>query len=98
TLAGMTALEYADDKPELTEQETTVVLPEHRGHRLGMLVKAVNLREHARVPPDTRRIATCNNETNAPMLASNVALGFRPAGGSAELQAPLAEVASMCRG
>ena len=98
TLAGMSILGYAHDRPGLTEQESTVVLPEHRGHRLGMLVKAVNLREHARVRPATRRISTWNNETNGPMLAINVALGFRPAGGSAELQAPLAEVASMCGG
>jgi len=89
TLAGMTVLEFAHDRPELTEQDSTVVLPEHRGHRLGMLVKAVNLREHARVRPMTRRISTWNNEANAPMLAINVALGFRPAGGSGELQAPL---------
>lgn len=98
TLAGMTCLVHAHDEPELAEQESTVVAPEHRGHRLGMLVKAVNLRELARVRPGTRRISTWNNETNAPMLAINVALGFRPAGGSAELQAPLEDVAAMCRG
>ncbi|MFE7404638.1 GNAT family N-acetyltransferase [Isoptericola sp. NPDC057559] len=92
TLAGMTLLVFAHDRPELTEQDSTVVLPEHRGHRLGMLLKAVNLREHTRVRPGTRRISTWNNETNAPMLAINVALGFRPAGGAAELQAPLADV------
>ena len=98
TLAGMTALVWDDDRPELTEQESTVVLREHRGHRLGMLLKAVNLREHTRLRPATRRVATWNNETNAPMLAINVALGFRPAGGSAELQAPLADVAPLSRG
>jgi GNAT superfamily N-acetyltransferase len=91
-LAGMTELIDSYDRPELTEQESTVVLPEHRGHRLGMLVKAVNLREHARLRPAARRISTWNNETNAPMLAINTELGFRPAGGSAELQAPLAQV------
>ncbi|MGF0118539.1 GNAT family N-acetyltransferase [Promicromonospora sp. Marseille-Q5078] len=89
-LAGMTLLVW--DRPELTEQESTVVLPEHRGHRLGMLIKAVNLREHTRLRPAARRVSTWNNETNAPMVAINVALGFRPAGGSAELQAPLADV------
>ncbi|SKC58306.1 GNAT family N-acetyltransferase [Krasilnikoviella flava] len=92
TLAGMTLFIWDADRPEFTEQESTVVLPEHRGHRLGMLLKAVNLREHTRLRPDTRRISTWNNETNAPMLAINVALGFRPAGGAAELQAPLADV------
>ena len=98
TLAGMTILEWADDRPELTEQESTVVLAAHRGHRLGLLLKAVNLREHTRLRPAARRISTWNNETNAPMLAINVALGFRPAGGSAELQAPLADVVPLSRG
>ncbi|MFI2104295.1 GNAT family N-acetyltransferase [Isoptericola sp. NPDC019693] len=97
TLAGMTVLTWDDDKPELTEQDSTVVLPEHRGHRLGMLLKAVNLREHTRLRPTARRVSTWNNETNAPMLAINVALGFRPAGGSAELQAPLADVVPLRR-
>lgn len=97
TLAGMTLLIDSHDRPELTEQESTVVLPEHRGHRLGMLVKAVNLREHARLRPGARRVSTWNNETNAPMLAINVALGFRPAGGSAELQAPLDQVRPLAR-
>ncbi|MEL7978181.1 GNAT family N-acetyltransferase [Isoptericola sp. F-RaC21] len=97
TLAGMTLLVWDADRPELTEQESTVVLPEHRGHRLGMLLKATNLREHTRLRPATRRISTWNNETNAPMLAINVALGFRPAGGSAELQAPLSRWTSLSR-
>ncbi|MFC8599217.1 GNAT family N-acetyltransferase [Isoptericola sp. NPDC057191] len=97
TLAGMTLLVFAHDRPELTDQDSTVVLPEHRGHRLGMLLKAVNLREHARLRPGTRRISTWNNETNAPMLAINTALGFRPAGGSAELQATLADVVPLSR-
>lgn len=98
TLAGLTILVWDHDRPELTEQESTVVLPGHRGHRLGMLLKAVNLREHTRLRPAARRISTWNNETNAPMLAINVALGFRPAGGSAELQAPLADVVPLSRG
>jgi GNAT superfamily N-acetyltransferase len=91
-LAGMTMLIYAHDRTEFTDQESTVVLPAHRGHRLGMLVKAVNLRAHARVRPTTRRVYTWNNEDNQHMLAINVALGFRPAGGSAEVQAKLAEL------
>jgi len=95
TLAGMTLFIWDTGRPELTEQESTVVLPEHRGHRLGMLIKAVNLRAHTRLRPGTRRISTWNNETNAPMLTINVALGFRPAGGAAELQARLAEISPL---
>ena len=91
-LVAVTMLLFAQDRPELSEQEVTVVLPEHRGHRLGMLVKAVNLQAHARVRPATRRISTWNNENNPHMLAINVALGFRPAGGCAALQAKVADL------
>ncbi|MFE7505167.1 GNAT family N-acetyltransferase [Promicromonospora sp. NPDC057488] len=88
-LVAMTMLQWSDDKPEHTNQQSTVVLKAHRGHRLGMLVKAVNLREHALLRPAARRIYTWNNEENPHMLAINIALGFVPAGGSADFQGPL---------
>jgi GNAT superfamily N-acetyltransferase len=88
-LVAMTMLMWNDKKPDHTDQESTVVLKAHRGHRLGMLVKAVNLREHARLRPDAQRIYTWNNEENPHMLAINIALGFAPAGGCAEFQGPL---------
>ncbi|WP_129786354.1 GNAT family N-acetyltransferase [Promicromonospora panici] len=88
-LVAMTMLTWEDQRPDHTDQQATVVLKEHRGHRLGMLIKAVNLREHARLRPGARRIYTWNNEENPHMLAINVALGFVPAGGSAEFQGPL---------
>jgi GNAT superfamily N-acetyltransferase len=94
-IVAMTMLLYVKDRKDFSEQETTIVLPEHRGHRLGMLVKAVNLQAHARVRPETRRISTWNNENNPHMLAINVALGFRPAGGSAALQAKVAELRAL---
>ncbi len=88
-LVAMTMLQWNDDKPDHTDQQATVVTKAHRGHRLGMLVKAVNLREHARLRPGAQRIYTWNNEENPHMLAINIALGFVPAGGCAELQGPL---------
>jgi GNAT superfamily N-acetyltransferase len=86
-LVAMTVLEHGLDTPEFSEQETTVVMPEHRGHRLGLLVKAVNLRAHLAAWPSVRRVWTWNNEDNPHMLAINVAMGFRPAGGAALFQA-----------
>ncbi|WP_066461030.1 GNAT family N-acetyltransferase [Sanguibacter suarezii] len=65
---------------ELAFQEDTLVLEAHRGHRLGMLVKTVNLRELMVQHPAVRRIHTWNAEENAHMLAINVALGFQPTG------------------
>ncbi|WP_020017775.1 GNAT family N-acetyltransferase [Promicromonospora sukumoe] len=88
-LVAMTMLQWNDLQPEHTNQQSTVVLKAHRGHRLGMLVKAVNLREHARLRPGAQRIYTWNNEENPHMLAINIALGFVPAGGSADFQGPL---------
>jgi GNAT superfamily N-acetyltransferase len=85
-LVAFTALASRPDTDELVHQDDTLVLREHRGHRLGMLVKAVNLGALAVAQPAARRIATWNAQENAPMLAINVELGFRPAGGSGEWQ------------
>jgi GNAT superfamily N-acetyltransferase len=80
TLAGFTELEFPLDLPAAVYQEDTLVLREHRGHRLGLLVKAVNLQRLAEVRPTARRVHTWNAEENSYMLRINVALGFRPAG------------------
>ncbi|GIG41454.1 GNAT family N-acetyltransferase [Cellulomonas phragmiteti] len=66
---------------EFVWQEDTLVAHEHRGHRLGMLVKTVQLQTLLAQRPSVRRISTWNAEENRWMLAINVALGFRPAGG-----------------
>lgn len=86
-LAAMTMLLYPKDEArEYAEQDATVVLRAHRGHRLGMLVKAVNAQALLAAQPAVKRIWTWNNEENPHMLAINVAMGFRPAGGCAEMQ------------
>lgn len=74
---------------EFVWQENTLVHRDHRGHRLGMLVKAVQLQALAAHAPTVRRVSTWNAEENRWMLAINVALGFRPAGGSAVWQRSL---------
>jgi GNAT superfamily N-acetyltransferase len=75
-----------DGKPAYVFQEETIALKAHRGHRLGMLVKAVNLRALAARYPQTERVHTYNAEENAHMLGINVALGFRRSGAEAALQ------------
>src|SRR5690606_36226237 len=76
-LVAYTIIDHPRDKPAVGYQEDTLVVREHRGHRLGMLVKAANLRTLAEHLPHVRRIHTWNAGENAQMLAINHALGFR---------------------
>lgn len=57
-------------------QDDTLVHAEHRGHRLGMLVKTVNLLQLLDTYPERSRVITWNAEENRHMLAVNEALGF----------------------
>ena len=79
-LVAFTELQVPLAQPERANQAGTLVLREHRGHRLGALMKAAVIRELVATMPEVRRITTYNHEDNAPMVAVNVALGFRPAG------------------
>lgn len=85
-LVAFTDVFCRPDDEDFVDQGDTLVVKAHRGRRLGMLVKAANLQHLARVRPQTRRIGTWNAEENAWMLAVNVELGFRPAGGGGEWQ------------
>jgi len=85
-LAAFSMVSYPHDRPEVVIQEDTLVLREHRGHRLGMLVKIAVLDELARVRPSSRRIHTWNAQENRHMLAINEALGFEVASVTAEWQ------------
>ncbi len=65
--------------PELAYQWDTLVLPAHRGHRLGLLIKLANLARLAEVSPATTDVVTWNARDNEPMIAVNDALGARVA-------------------
>ena len=55
----------------------TFVHREHRGRRLGLAVKAANLRAVQAAHPEMRRVVTQNAETNDWMVAINERDGLR---------------------
>jgi GNAT superfamily N-acetyltransferase len=77
-LVGFTEISLPEHEGRPASQWDTLVLKEHRGHRLGMLLKVANLELLQRVSPVTPRITTYNAEENRPMLDVNEAVGFAP--------------------
>jgi GNAT superfamily N-acetyltransferase len=62
--------------PDWGFQMITAVTREHRGHRLGLLVKIAMLELLATEEPQVERIETFNAESNGHMIAVNEALGY----------------------
>ncbi|MWV58253.1 GNAT family N-acetyltransferase [Rathayibacter sp. VKM Ac-2754] len=71
-LVGYCTTDLLPDRPALWGD--TLVLPEHRGHRLGMLLKLDALEQLAAT--GCSAVYTWNAEENRPMLTVNEAVGF----------------------
>jgi len=77
-LVGFTEFTVPAERERTVAQEDTIVLREHRGHRLGLLLKAANLQWLEEVSPGHPAIITYNAEENRHMLDVNEKLGFVP--------------------
>ena len=78
TVAGWTRLVLPADAGEPARQLDPAVLPDHRGHGLGLWLKAAMLRRVRARWPAVAEITTGTADDNRHMLALNAALGYRP--------------------
>lgn len=88
-VVGMTEAMVSEHAPDRAFQGSTVVAPAHRGHRLGLRLKATNQRRLRERFPGCRTILTGNADANVAMNAVNDLLGFRPVEQVHEMQKKL---------
>jgi GNAT superfamily N-acetyltransferase len=79
-LVGLTTISVLALRPDVVFQDDTVVLREHRGNKLGLLIKVANMERLAEQFPDARVLYTWNAPENRYLLKVNQQLGFTTAG------------------
>jgi len=88
-LAGQTVVTVAAEAPGIGDQHDTSVVRAHRGHRLGLLLKADLVRwlvGTGGVEPQLATIDTWNTESNDHMVGINERLDYRIIGRTLEFQ------------
>jgi GNAT superfamily N-acetyltransferase len=79
-LAGQTVVVVDSERPAFGDQHDTSVVKAHRGHRLGLLLKAEMIRWLDEVEPQVEHIDTFNAESNDHMIGVNELLGYQVMG------------------
>jgi GNAT superfamily N-acetyltransferase len=85
-LGGHTVVAVETQRPTVADQHDTAVARAHRGHRLGLLLKAGMLLWLAEVEPQIETVDTWNAESNDHMIAVNEQLGYRIMGRELQFQ------------
>ena len=88
-LAGHTVVVVDGERPARAYQNDTTVASAHRGHRLGLLLKAAMLDWLGEVEPQVRTVDTWNAASNAHMVRVNELLGYEVVATAAEWQRDL---------
>lgn len=89
SLAGHNELLVFEHDPTVVWQWDTLVVPAHRGHRLGLALKVRNLRDVQAAYPRAVEVRTYNADSNTYMVAVNDAIGFVPVAYLGEWQGPV---------
>jgi GNAT superfamily N-acetyltransferase len=88
-LVGYTNVGVSSGGGSVGYQWDTIVRSDHRGHRLGLLVKLANIEQLRRELPEVRYLNTWNADENVHMVAINERLGFQVMEGWSEWQLDL---------
>lgn len=88
-LAGHTVVVVERSRPWIGGQHDTSVVRAHRGHRLGLLLKAEMLRWLREAEPQLATVDTWNARSNDHMIGVNEALGYEVVGQSVFYQRAL---------
>nr|WP_239063063.1 GNAT family N-acetyltransferase [Streptomyces sp. SID13031] len=75
-LAGHSVVTVERERPQIAEQADTAVSRDHRGHRLGALVKTAMLLWLREAEPAVTQLDTWNAESNDHMIAINEQLNY----------------------
>lgn len=79
TMVGNSELQFSKEPgTSVVWQENTLVMPDWRGHRLGLAMKTATHRLLSDVLPEATACITWNSHVNDQMIAINERLGYRP--------------------